>query len=78
MAISDRGIDSMHPIKQKQIASEGGQAAHAKGAAHQWTSDEAKAAGRKGARARAQRTKTRQLGSATAEPSESGIKQNAV
>ena len=34
--------------KQKQIASQGGKAAHAKGSAHEFTSDEARAAGRKG------------------------------
>ncbi len=38
----------MSPEKQKEIASKGGRAAHAKGTAHEWTSDEARAAGRKG------------------------------
>jgi len=33
---------------QRQIASKGGKAAHAKGRAHEWTVDEARAAGRKG------------------------------
>jgi general stress protein YciG len=34
--------------KQREIASKGGKAAHAKGTAHEWTSEEARAAGRKG------------------------------
>ena len=34
--------------KQKQIASKGGKAAHAKGRAHEWTVEEAREAGRKG------------------------------
>lgn len=47
-----RGFASMNPDKQKQIASKGGKAAHAKGTAHKWSSKEAQAAGRKGGRAR--------------------------
>lgn len=38
----------MTPEKRRQIASKGGKAAHAKGAAHTWDSKEAAAAGRKG------------------------------
>lgn len=38
----------MDPKKQREIASKGGRAAHEKGAAHEWTPDEARAAGRKG------------------------------
>jgi hypothetical protein len=34
--------------KQKEIARRGGRAAHEKGTAHEFTSDEARAAGRKG------------------------------
>jgi general stress protein YciG len=34
--------------KQKEIASKGGKAAHQKGTAHEWTSEEARNAGRKG------------------------------
>jgi general stress protein YciG len=34
--------------KQKEIASRGGKAAHQKGTAHEWTSEEARQAGRKG------------------------------
>jgi len=34
--------------KQREIARKGGKAAHAKGTAHEWTSAEARQAGRKG------------------------------
>ncbi len=38
----------MDPEKQRAIASKGGKRAHEKGTAHQWTPEEARAAGRKG------------------------------
>ena len=38
----------MDRSKQREIASKGGKAAHAKGTAHEWTSEEAREAGRKG------------------------------
>ena len=38
----------MDRAKQREIASKGGKAAHQKGTAHEWTSDEARDAGRKG------------------------------
>jgi general stress protein YciG len=38
----------MDPARQREIASKGGRAAHAKGTAHEWSRDEARAAGRKG------------------------------
>lgn len=43
-----RGFASMSPEKQREIASKGGRAAHVKGTAHEWSSEEARAAGRKG------------------------------
>ena len=43
-----RGFASMSPEKQREIASKGGRAAHHKGTAHEWTSEEARSAGRKG------------------------------
>jgi uncharacterized protein len=43
-----RGFASMSPEKQREIASKGGRAAHQKGTAHEWSSDEAREAGRKG------------------------------
>ena len=45
---SKRGFASMDANRQREIASKGGRAAHAKGTAHEWTSDEARVAGRKG------------------------------
>ncbi len=38
----------MSSEKQREIASKGGRAAHQKGTAHEWSSDEAREAGRKG------------------------------
>lgn len=43
-----RGFASMSVEKQREIASKGGRAAHEKGTAHEWSQDEARAAGRKG------------------------------
>jgi general stress protein YciG len=43
-----RGFASMSREKQREIASKGGHAAHAKGTAHEFSADEARAAGRKG------------------------------
>ena len=48
MAKEDRGFASMDRSKQREIASKGGKAAHQKGTAHEWTSEEARDAGRKG------------------------------
>ena len=48
---SKRGFASMDAAKQREIASKGGRAAHAKGTAHEFTSDEARLAGRKGGEA---------------------------
>lgn len=48
---SSRGFASMNPERQRQIASEGGKAAHARGKAHKFTSEEAREAGRKGGQA---------------------------
>lgn len=48
MAKADRGFASMDPAKQREIARKGGKAAHLKGTAHEWTSEEAAEAGRKG------------------------------
>lgn len=48
---ANRGFAGMDPAKQREIASKGGKAAHAKGTAHEFTSEEARAAGRKGGEA---------------------------
>lgn len=52
---SKRGFASMDIEKQRLIASKGGRAAHAKGTAHEWSPDEARAAGRKGGESRGTR-----------------------
>ena len=44
----NRGFASMNSERQREIARKGGRAAHEKGKAHEFTSDEARAAGRKG------------------------------
>ena len=43
-----RGFAAMDRNKVSEIASKGGKAAHAAGTAHQFTSDEARSAGKKG------------------------------
>ena len=57
MAKEDRGFASMDRVKQREIASKGGKAAHQKGTAHEWTSEEAREAGRKGGMASHRRRK---------------------
>lgn len=46
-----RGFAAMDRDRVKQIASKGGRAAHAAGTAHQFSSDEARVAGKKGGEA---------------------------
>lgn len=48
---TNRGFASMDPEKQRQIAREGGRAAHEKGKAHQFSPEEARIAGKKGGEA---------------------------
>ena len=48
---SERGFAAMDPSRQREIASEGGKAAHQSGNAHEFTSEEAREAGRKGGQA---------------------------
>ena len=48
MPTEDRGFASMDRDRQREIASKGGREAHKKGTAHEWTREEAQAAGRKG------------------------------
>jgi len=61
---SSRGFASMDPQRQREIASEGGRAAHERGTAHEFTSEEAREAGRKGGQARAENRSARQRASA--------------
>lgn len=49
---SVRGFAAMDREKQREIASKGGKASHLSGHAHQFTSEEAREAGRKGGAAR--------------------------
>lgn len=63
VAKEDRGFASMDRAKQREIASKGGKAAHQKGTAHEWTSEEARDAGRKGGIASHQRRREQQGGS---------------
>ena len=60
MAKEDRGFASMDRSKQRDIASKGGKAAHQKGTAHEWTSEEAREAGRKGGMASHRRKQQQQ------------------
>ena len=51
MAKENRGLAALwrlDPKRAREIASMGGKAAHRMGKAHQWTSESARAAGRKG------------------------------
>jgi general stress protein YciG len=49
-AAAKRGFAAMDSSRQSEIASNGGRAAHQKGTAHQFSSDEAREAGRLGGR----------------------------
>jgi uncharacterized protein len=60
---SNRGFASMDPQRQREIASEGGRAAHEKGTAHEFTSEEAREAGRKGGQARSESNRARKSSS---------------
>jgi general stress protein YciG len=68
VAKEDRGFASMDRNKQREIASKGGKAAHQKGTAHEWTSEEAREAGRKGGMA-SHRRKQQQQGGGNSESS---------
>ena len=50
--VSIRGFAAMDLKKRREIASLGGKAAHVKGTAHEWSREQARIAGRKGALAR--------------------------
>ena len=72
MAKEDRGFASMDRAKQREIASKGGKAAHAKGTAHEWTSEEAREAGRKGGMASHRRRKQMMEGDQGGSQADSG------
>ena len=72
MAKEDRGFASMDRSKQREIASKGGKAAHQKGTAHEWTSEEAREAGLKGGMASHRRKQEQQGGGSGNEPDNEG------
>ena len=79
MAKEDRGFASMDRNKQREIASKGGKAAHQKGTAHEWTSEEAREAGRKGGMASHRRKQEQQGGGDASTTPEAGVaSENAV
>ncbi len=43
-----KGLAAMSPERRREIASKGGRTSQANGTAHQWTAEEASAAGKKG------------------------------
>lgn len=43
-----RGLAALSPERRREIASKGGRTSQARGTAHQWTAEEASAAGKKG------------------------------
>lgn len=54
---SVRGFAAMDTEKQKEIARKGGRAAHEQGVAHEWSSQEAREAGKKGGQSRGRRSR---------------------
>ena len=78
MAKEDRGFASMDRAKQREIASKGGKAAHQKGTAHEWTSEEARDAGRKGGIASHRRRREQMAQGSTAADSGSGNESNVT
>lgn len=60
---SNRGFASMDADQQREIASMGGQAAHEKGTAHEFSSEEARVAGSKGGKAAHERGTAHQFSS---------------
>jgi general stress protein YciG len=53
-----RGFAAMDPDEQREIASEGGKAAHQKGTANEFDSESGREAGRKGGQARQRNAQT--------------------
>ena len=78
-----RGFAAMNEAQQREIASKGGQAAHQKGTAHEFDSEEARRAGQKGGEAVSRNREhmaeigrkggeSRQAGNRNAEPGKGG------
>jgi general stress protein YciG len=68
----------MDRAKQREIASKGGKAAHQKGTAHEWTSEEARDAGRKGGLASHKRRREQMLSGGAGETNESASGENTT
>jgi general stress protein YciG len=68
----------MDRAKQREIASKGGKAAHQKGTAHEWTSEEARDAGRKGGLASHKRRREQMLSGSGGETNESASGENTT
>ena len=62
--------------KQREIASKGGKAAHQKGTAHEWTSEEARDAGRKGGIASHRRRREQKDSGETRETGRRGVRRS--
>ena len=58
-----RGFAVMDPTRVREIASMGGRTAHANGRAHEFTSEEAREAGRKGGQARSESNRSKSAAS---------------
>ena len=69
-----RGFAAMDRDRVREIASKGGKAAHAAGTAHQFSSDEARVAGRKGGQApHVRRGGVRRRASSEVSPSQAAL-----
>src|SRR6187455_2455141 len=64
---SKRGFASMDVARQREIASQGGKAAHEKGTAHEFDSAEAREAGKKGGEARGKGSSSEQQAKAASQ-----------
>lgn len=73
-----RGFASMDRERQREISSQGGKAAHQKGTAHEFDSNEAREAGRKGGMVSGGRRRSREVANTNGEParSEGGGQEN--
>jgi general stress protein YciG len=65
-----RGFAGMDPERQRQISSQGGKAAHQKGTAHEFDSEEAREAGRKGGMVSGGRRRARESANRQSEQNE--------
>ena len=76
MGNEDRGFASMDRTRQREIARMGGKAAHERGTAHEWTTEEAREAGRKGGMASHRRKQEQQQGGESGESGGGGQNMN--